>query len=69
MVKEACYKSMVRPVMEYASAVWSPFTKTYINLIELVQCRAAKFVTSDYGFTSSVTGMLKSFGYMSLECR
>ena len=69
MVKEACYKSMVRPVVEYASAVWSPFMKAYINLIESVQHRAARFVTSDYGFTSSVTGMLKSLGWMSLECR
>ena len=51
MVKETCYKSMVRPVVEYVSAVWSPFTKTYINLIESVQRRATRFVTSDYGFT------------------
>ena len=60
---------MVRPVAEYASAVWPPFTKTHINLVESVQRRAARFVTSDYGFTSSVTGMLKLLGWMSLECR
>ena len=68
-VKEACYKSMVRPVVEYSSVVWSPFMNTNINLVESVQCRAARFVTGDYGFTSSVTGMLSSLGWTSLECR
>ena len=55
-MKEACYESMVRPVVEYTSAVWSwsSFTNTYTS----VQCRAARFVTSDYGFKASVTGML-----------
>ena len=33
-VKEACYKSMVRPVVEYSSVVRSPFTNTNINLVE-----------------------------------
>ena len=68
-VKEACYKSMVRPVVEYCSVVWSPFTNTSINLVELVQHRAARFVTGDYGFMSSVTGMLNSLGWTSLEYR
>ena len=45
-VKEACYKSMVRPVVEYSSVVWSPFTNTNINLVESVQRRAARFVTA-----------------------
>jgi len=44
-VKEACCRSMVRPVIEYASIVWSPYT-TKIGLIEAVQRRAARFVTS-----------------------
>jgi len=34
---EACYKSMVRTVIEYASTVWSPYTKVNTNLIEAVQ--------------------------------
>ena len=68
-VKEACYISMVRPVVEYSSVVWSPFTNKNINLVESVQRRAARFVTGDYGFMSSVTGMLNSLGWTSLECR
>ena len=34
-----------------------------------MQRRAARFVTGDYGFMSSVTGMLNSLGWTSLECR
>ena len=26
-VKEACYKLMVRPILEYSNTVWSPFIK------------------------------------------
>ena len=26
MVKEACYKSMIRPILEYSSTVWSPYS-------------------------------------------
>jgi len=68
-VKEACYKSMIRPMVEYSCAAWLPFTNTNINLIDLVQCKAARFVTGDYGFTSSVTEMLRSLGWTSLKCR
>ena len=40
-VKEACYKLMMRPILEYSSTVWSPFTKKNITMIESVQRRAA----------------------------
>ena len=46
MVKVACYKSMIRPILEYASTVWSPYTKKNILMIEAVQRRAARFVTN-----------------------
>jgi len=58
---------MIRPVVEYSCAVWSPFTNTNINLIDSVQRKAARFVTGDYGFTSSVTEMLRSLGWTSLK--
>ena len=53
---------MAQTDVEYSSVVWSPFTNTNINLVESVQRRAARSVTGDYGFTSSVTGMLNSLG-------
>ena len=47
-VKCNYYKSMVRPVLEYASTVWDPlysypYTSTNINKLQSVQRRAARF--------------------------
>ena len=62
------YNSLVRPQVEYASAVWSPYTKENIIKIEKVQRRAARRVTNDYSY-SSVTDMLSNLGWRSLENR
>ena len=47
-IKTMAYNSLVRPQVEYASVVWSPYTKDNINKIEKVQRRAARWVTNDY---------------------
>ncbi|XP_073984063.1 uncharacterized protein [Rhodnius prolixus] len=33
------YKVMVRPILEYCSALWSPYQKTYVNKLESLQRR------------------------------
>ena len=38
---KVCYKSMVRPILEYASSVWDPHTTANIQKLESVQRRAA----------------------------
>ena len=49
-VKEAAYKGLVRPVLEYGSSVWDPHTKCLQEELEKVQKRAARFVTRNYTF-------------------
>ena len=40
------YRSLVRPHLEYASCIWSPYLKYNIDAIERVQRRATKMVES-----------------------
>ena len=47
-VKAQAYTTLVRPVLEYASSVWDPYTIQQINALERVQRQAARFVTGDY---------------------
>ena len=43
-VKEAAYKGLVRPVLEYIGSVWDPSGVGLQNELEKVQNRAARFV-------------------------
>ena len=47
-VKEAPYKSMVRPILKYGSTVWDPHCNGLNDEFENVQKRAARFVTRNY---------------------
>ena len=47
-IKETCYKTFVRPSVEYASGPWDPPTAKNISALEMVQRRAARFVTGEY---------------------
>ena len=47
-VKELAYKTFVRPKVEYASTVWSAYTDKRIDQIEMVQRRAAGWVSNRY---------------------
>ena len=57
-IKETAYKTLVRPIMEYAATVWDPLTQANIDNMEAVQHRAARFVLRSYRNTSSVSNMI-----------
>ena len=64
-MKEAAYKGMVRPILEYGSSVWDPHTVKLPEELEKVQNRAARFVTRNYVYeTGNMTGIL---GQLKLE--
>ena len=66
-VKDAAYKSMVRPIFEYESTVWDPHCNGLNDELENVQKRAARFVTSYE--TRSMTGILEELKWETLQKR
>ena len=65
-VKEAAYKGLVRPVLDYGSSIWNPPPPppppgvVIQEELESVQKRAARFVTGNYNYeTGSILGQLK----------
>lgn len=68
-VKKTLYTTIVRPKLEYATAVWDPHYKCDVDKIERVQRSAARFCTGDYRYTSSVTTMLENLNLQSLDKR
>ena len=55
--------------MEYACSVWDPHLKSDINKLERVQRQAARWITSSYHPTASVTDMLSDLKLDPLEER
>ena len=69
-VKEAAYKGLVRPVLEYSGSVWDPSGIGLQNELEKVQNRAARFVTGNYNFeTGSMTYIFEHLKWESLKKR
>ena len=54
--QDKCLLSMVRPNLEYCSSVWNPPQKDLIHKVEMIQRRAARYISNCYRNTSSVGG-------------
>ena len=69
-VKEAAYKGLVRPVLDYGSSVWDPPGVVLQEELEGMQKCAARFVTGNYSYeTGSMTGILGQLKWESLKKR
>ena len=68
-VKSKCYQTLIRPVLEYASIVWSPYLVMLIDKIEAVQRCSVRFILNDYSRTISVTSKMESLNLPLLESR
>ena len=67
-VKYPCYKSLLRPILEYSSCLWDP-PQHNVKKLEMVQRRATQFVKGNYERTSSLTSMLTDLHWNTLQER
>ena len=72
--KTNAYKALVRPYLEYACAVWSPYTVHDTDLLESVQNRAARWIKSfwdpsSYQWSKSSATCVEELGWPSLRVR
>ena len=67
--KVQSYQTLGRPILEYASSAWDPYTHQNIDKLETVKRHAARFVTGDYRTPSSVSDMISNMGWETLQQR
>ena len=69
-VKENLFNALVRPLLEYGCYVWDPYFDNQINRLEMINKRAARFITGNYKMIHGNTDKnMKSLGWSSLSQR
>ena len=63
------YFSLVYSTLDYSASTWDPHLKKNQAKLEMINCRSARFVMNAYNNNSSVTTMLNTLQWPSLETR
>ena len=67
-VRETASKTMIHPQTEYYGAIWDPYMEV-LDKIEMIQCRAARFILRRYHNKSNVSDMVNQLGWETLQAR
>ena len=68
-LKEQAYRVYVRSILEYACPIWSPHLKGDSADLERVNRRAIRYVSGDFRRTTSVTALMATRDWQTLEER
>lgn len=68
-IKTLAYKTLVRPVLEYAKIVWDPYTLTNSSKLDKIQRLASRFIFNKYNHSHSPTELCRLAELPPLELR
>ena len=69
-VKENLFNALVRPLLEYGCCAWDPYKNKQINKLEMINKRAARFITGNHKREHGNTNKnMKTLGWSPLSER
>lgn len=68
-IRLLAYKTYIRPILEYASVVWDPYTQKNITQLESIQRKSVRFIFNCYSWQVSPTVLLNNANLEPLKLR
>lgn len=67
--KLQAFNSLIKPSLEYASNIWHPHQAYLTDMLESIQSKAARFISSSYSRFHSVSSIKRTLGILPLAIR